>query len=177
VLLWCLIGATYFWVHQNLIYGLSGLPIWFSYAVATGIVLAAFTFKVAFTLEDAPELVTDFARSLLELNFTHGASLVDRARTVFIGIALLAALTVFFILTHRRISVGQNGMSYTPFFLYNLRTLLSKGYRLRLINPLHALHPPSPNPVPTNQHPPLPALQHPVPPFILCLLSFPRNGW
>jgi ethanolaminephosphotransferase len=110
VLLWCLIGATYLWVHQNLIYGLSGLPIWLSYTVATGLVLAAFTFKVAFTLEDAPELVTDFVRRLLELNFTRGASLVDRARTVFIGLGLLAALTVFFILARRRISVGQNGM-------------------------------------------------------------------
>ncbi|KAL2128578.1 hypothetical protein VTI74DRAFT_9003 [Chaetomium olivicolor] len=122
ILLWCLIGATYFWAHQNLVYGLSGLPIWFSYAVATGLVLAAFTFKVAFTLEDAPELVTEFTRHLLELNFTQGASLIVRARTVFIGIALLTLLTVCFILVRRRISVGQKGIS-TLLTLYTLLAL------------------------------------------------------
>ncbi|KAJ4292194.1 major facilitator super transporter protein [Collariella sp. IMI 366227] len=111
ILLWCLIGATYFWVHQNLVYGLSGLPVWLSYALSTGLVLAAFTFKIAFTLEDAPELVTDFARQLLDLNFTQGASLVTRARTVFIGIGLLALLVVGFIIAGRRISVGQKAGS------------------------------------------------------------------
>jgi ethanolaminephosphotransferase len=108
-LLWSLIGATYFWVCQNLIYGLSGLPVWLSFSAATGLVLSAFTFKVAFTLEDAPELVTEFARRLLELNFTKGAPLVTRALTVFIGIGLFAALTVIFMLARRRISVGQSG--------------------------------------------------------------------
>ncbi|KAK4123891.1 alkaline phosphatase-like protein [Parathielavia appendiculata] len=119
VLLWCFIGATYLWVHQNLIYGLSGLPIWFSFAAATGLILAAFTFKVAFTLEDAPELVTEFTRRLLNLNFTEGTSLIARARAVFIGIVLLAVLTVIFILVRRRISLGQSGPS-TLFTLYTL---------------------------------------------------------
>ncbi|KAK4153739.1 GPI ethanolamine phosphate transferase 2 [Chaetomidium leptoderma] len=120
-LLWCLIGATYFWVHQNLIYGLSGLPIWFSFSTATGLVLAAFTFKVAFTLEDAPELVTEFARRLLELNFSQGATLIARARAVFMGLALLTGITLFFMLTRRRISLGQNG----PSTLLTLYTLLA----------------------------------------------------
>jgi ethanolaminephosphotransferase len=111
VLLWCLIGATYFWVNQNLIYGVNGLPVWLSFAVATGLVLAAFTFKVAFTLEDAPELVTEFARRLLDLNFTQGASLVTRARAVFMGVALLAGLIVLFILARRRISLTQSGVA------------------------------------------------------------------
>ena len=117
ILLWCLIGATYFWVHQNLIYGLSGLPVWLSFAAATGLVLAAFTFKVAFTLEDAPELVTEFARRLLQLNFSQGANadLVSRARAVFIGIALLTSCTVIFMLTRRRISLGQSGTSPSLF--------------------------------------------------------------
>ncbi|EAQ89013.1 hypothetical protein CHGG_05632 [Chaetomium globosum CBS 148.51] len=109
-LLWCLIGATYLWVHQNLVYGLSGLPIWLSFTTTTGLVLAAFTFKVAFTLEDAPELVTDLARYILKLNFTHGATLITRARAVFIGLALLTAITVLFMLARRRISLNQSGM-------------------------------------------------------------------
>ena len=113
-LLWCLIGATYLWAHQNLIYGLSGLPIWLSFTTTTGLVLAAFTFKVAFTLEDAPELVTDLARYLLKLNFTHGATLITRARAVFIGLALLTAITVLFMLARRRISLNQSGMPCPP---------------------------------------------------------------
>jgi ethanolamine phosphate transferase 2 subunit G len=135
-LLWCLIGATYFWVCQNLIYGLNGLPVWFSFSAATGLVLAAFTFKVAFTLEDAPELVTDFARRLLELNFTKGAPLVTRALTVFIGIGLLTALTIVFLLARRRISVGQSGKP-SPSFQ----------------NPYHPSTPPKPKSKPkTNTH-------------------------
>ncbi|AEO69526.1 uncharacterized protein THITE_2120034 [Thermothielavioides terrestris NRRL 8126] len=121
VLLWCLIGATYVWVHRNLIYGLSGLPIWLNFAAATGLVLAAFTFKVAFTLEDAPELVTEFARRLLALNFTQDASLIARARAVFIGIALLTAVTIFFALSRRRISQGQPA----PATILTLYTLLA----------------------------------------------------
>ncbi|KAK3301555.1 alkaline-phosphatase-like protein [Chaetomium strumarium] len=122
ILLWGLIGATYLWVHQNLIYGLSGLPIWLSFAAATGLGLAAFTFKVAFTLEDAPELVTEFARRSLDLNFTQGASLVARARAVFMGIALLAGLTTLFILTRRRISLTESGVA-TLTTLYTLLAL------------------------------------------------------
>jgi ethanolaminephosphotransferase len=110
VLLWCLAGATYFWVHQNLIFGLSALPIWFRFTVATGLVLAAFTFKVAFTLEDAPELVTDFARQLLLLTFTQTADLVSRARAVFIGVGLGIGGVVAFMLAKQRISWVQSGM-------------------------------------------------------------------
>ncbi|KAK4250523.1 GPI ethanolamine phosphate transferase 2 [Corynascus novoguineensis] len=121
-LLWYLISATYLWVHQNLIYGLSGLPIWLSYTTAIGLVLAAFTFKVAFTLEDAPELVTDFARFSLRLNFTQDASLIARARAVFIGLALMTAVTILFMLARRRISVGQNGSS-TLLTIYTLLAL------------------------------------------------------
>ncbi len=121
VLLWFLIGATYFWVHQNLISGLSGLPIWLSVPAATALILASFTFKVAFTIEDAPELVTDFAKSLLQLTFTRDPSLIARARTVFLGLALLTAITIFFILTRRRISLSQPGTTT----LLNLFTLLS----------------------------------------------------
>ncbi|KAK4165415.1 GPI ethanolamine phosphate transferase 2 [Cladorrhinum sp. PSN259] len=120
VLLWTLVIVTYLWIHQNLVYGFSGLPIWLSFAAATGLVLAAFTFKVAFTLEDAPEIVTDFIRKVLELNFTQGADLISRARAVFIGIGLLTGTTLIFMFSKRRISLGQPG-TYT---LLTLLTLL-----------------------------------------------------
>lgn len=120
VLLWSLVILTYLWIHQNLVFGFSGLPIWLSFAAATGLVLAAFTFKVAFTLEDAPEIVTEFIRKLLELNFTQGADLISRARAVFIGIGILMGVTLMFMLSGRRISLGQPG-TYT---LLALATLL-----------------------------------------------------
>lgn len=123
ILLWCLIGATYFWVHQNLLYGFTGLPVWLSFAAATGLVLAAFTFKVAFTLEDAAELVTDFARLLLRLNFGGGEeSLVARARAVFIGIGALSTVTILSLLVRRRISLYQSGTT-TLFTLFTLLAL------------------------------------------------------
>ncbi|KAH6624527.1 alkaline-phosphatase-like protein [Chaetomium sp. MPI-SDFR-AT-0129] len=121
-LLWCLVGASYLWVHQSLIFGLSGLPIWLNYTIATGLVLAAFTFKVAFTLEDAPELVTDVARWFLQVNFTQDASLISRARAVFMGLGLLAGVVVVFMLLRRRISVGQSGAS-TLLTIYTLLAL------------------------------------------------------
>ena len=120
VLLWFLVILTYLWIHQNLVFGFSGLPIWLSFATATGLVLAAFTFKVAFTLEDAPEIVTDFIRKILELNFTQGVDLISRARAVFIGIGILTGVTLMFMLSGRRISLGQPG-TYT---LLALMTLL-----------------------------------------------------
>lgn len=63
----------------------------------TGLVLAAFTFKAAFTLEDAPELVVEFVKSSL-LDFTRGASLIARARAVFVGLGLVAMAAMGFIL-------------------------------------------------------------------------------
>lgn len=139
-------------MHQNLIYGLSGLPVWLSFTAATGLVLAAFTFKVSFTLEDAPELVTEFAKSLLKLNFTHDASLVARARAVFIGLGLLTALTVVFILARRRISLGQSGTSrsLSPPFLLSSPFLFPT-------SPLHSnkrrTNNPNPPPGPSTLHP------------------------
>ncbi|KAK3989493.1 GPI ethanolamine phosphate transferase 2 [Cladorrhinum sp. PSN332] len=126
VLLWSLVILTYLWIHQSLVYGFSGLPIWLSFAAATGLVLAAFTFKVAFTLEDAPEIVTDPIKKVLELSFTtttttttQGAvDLISRARAVFIGVGLLTGTTLLFMLSRRRISLGQPGT-------YTLLTLLT----------------------------------------------------
>ncbi|KAK3296215.1 alkaline-phosphatase-like protein [Chaetomium fimeti] len=135
-LLWCLIGVTYLWAHQSLIYGLSGLPMWFSFTTATGLVLAAFTFKVAFTLEDAPELVTDFARYILKLHLTHSATLITRARAVFIGLALLTAITVLSMLARRRISLNQSGTST----LLTLYTLLALTQSRPQNIPLYLLH-------------------------------------
>jgi len=142
-LLWTLVGITYVWTHQNLVYGLSGgLPPWLAFAVATGLVLAAFTFKVAFCLEDAPEMVTDFVKGLLRLGFStpvdgtglESIGLVTRARAVFIGLAAGVVLVVGFVLARRRISLDQSGTSSfsspPPFFFLSFFPffLVIKGY-------------------------------------------------
>lgn len=54
--------------------------------------LLALTFKVAFTHEDAPELLDWTANRVVEV--TEGFSLVTRARCVFIGIGLALAQTI-----------------------------------------------------------------------------------
>ncbi|KAH6841078.1 alkaline-phosphatase-like protein [Chaetomium sp. MPI-CAGE-AT-0009] len=135
-LLWFLIGVTYLWAHQNLVYGLTGLPMWFSFTTATGLVLAAFTFKIAFTIEDAPELVTEFVRYLLNFHFTHGATLINRARAVFIGLALLTGVTALSMLARRRISLNQSGTST----LLTLYTVLALTQSRPQNIPLYLLH-------------------------------------
>ncbi|KAK4197450.1 putative GPI ethanolamine phosphate transferase, partial [Triangularia verruculosa] len=112
ILLWCLVGATYFWIQQHLTYGLSSLPIWLSFAASTGLVLAAFTFKIAFVLEDAPELVTEFVQKLLQLNFSQESAvdLVARARAVFIGIGILMTASLGYMGLRKQISLGQPGI-------------------------------------------------------------------
>lgn len=97
--LWLLVGLTYVWTHRQLVYSFHGrIPVPINYPAMTGLVLAAFTFKAAFTLEDAPELVVPFVKSSL-LDFTRGASLIARARAVFVGLGLATTAGMFFIMT------------------------------------------------------------------------------
>lgn len=117
--LWALIGITYLWIHRQLLQGLDGLPTSLDITGSTGLVLAAFTFKLAFTNEDAPELVAGFARSLVEL--TNGASLVMRAQAVFVGLALAVACVLFFIATGNRVSKRVTAVGT----LHHLYTLLA----------------------------------------------------
>jgi len=103
-LLWFLVGATYIWIHRELVFGFNGIIAPVSYASATGMILAAVTFKVSFTKEDAPELVIGFVRSIADLGFTQGHSLVARARAVFIALGGGLLVVIFYILTRRRLS-------------------------------------------------------------------------
>ncbi|KAF3770443.1 alkaline phosphatase-like protein [Cryphonectria parasitica EP155] len=119
VRLWALISITYLWLHRELLQGFSGLPRSLAITGSTGLVLAAFTFKLAFTNEDAPELVAGFARSLLEL--TQGPSLVVRAQAVFVGLALAAACVVYFIATKNCVSQRISAVET----LHHLYTLLA----------------------------------------------------
>ncbi|ROW17799.1 hypothetical protein VPNG_00559 [Cytospora leucostoma] len=119
VRLWALVSITYLWIHRVLLQGFDGLPTSLDIAGSTGLVLAGFTFKLAFTNEDAPELVAGFARSLVEL--TDGVSLVTRAQAVFVGLGLGAACVVYFIATKSRVSRRVSAIGT----LHHLYTLLA----------------------------------------------------
>lgn len=106
-LLWALVCGTYFWIHRDLVHGFSGLSSSVSFVIATGLVLAAFAFKLSYTAEDAPELVFGFTSNVLE--HLPGASLVARAQAIFIGLALATVCVLAFILTRSRISVKTTG--------------------------------------------------------------------
>lgn len=80
-LLWAAIIIAYVLVWLQILPDLGGLPIIVSAAFTSVLMSSAFSFKLAFTFEDAPELVTGFAKSLSEI--FHGQSLLWRARTVF----------------------------------------------------------------------------------------------
>lgn len=119
VRLWVLISLTYLWMHRQLMQAFDGLPTSLSISGSSGLVLLAFAFKLAFTNEDAPELVAGFARALL--NLSQGASLVMRAQAVFVGLALAAACVVYFIVTNNRISKRMTAVET----LHHLYTLLA----------------------------------------------------
>jgi ethanolamine phosphate transferase 2 subunit G len=110
--LWILASATYLWIHRELVRGFDGLPTAVNVAGLTGLVLAAFSFKVAFTKEDSPELVGSFAKTFVDI--TKGASLVTRARAVFIGLGIAATCVIIFVATQRRISSKVSGEPALP---------------------------------------------------------------
>lgn len=120
VRLWALVSVTYLWIHRTLLRGFDGLPTSLSIAGSTGLVLAGFTFKLAFTIEDAPELVAGFARALADI--TQGAAtLVARAQAVFVGLGLGAACVVYFVATGARVSRRASALET----LHHLYTLLA----------------------------------------------------
>lgn len=90
LLLWALVAFMYALVSFKVLPNLHGLPFFAITGVTSLLVSSAFSFKLAFAAEDAPELVVG---SLKMLNDTFsGQTLVSRARVVF---ALLSVLTTF----------------------------------------------------------------------------------
>ncbi|KAH7632136.1 hypothetical protein B0T09DRAFT_356551 [Sordaria sp. MPI-SDFR-AT-0083] len=112
--MWFLVGLTYVRAHQQLVDSFHGrIPVPVNCPAMTGLVLAAFTFKAAFTLEDAPELVVPFVKSSL-LDFTRGASLIARARAVFVGLGLATAAGMGFILWESKTVSGLRLRRHQP---------------------------------------------------------------
>ncbi|KAI0127610.1 alkaline-phosphatase-like protein [Xylariales sp. AK1849] len=118
-LLWCLIIATYAMVNIELMSEFKAIPGAITKPLLSGLVVTAISFKVAFTNEDAPELVVGFARSLL--NLVDGPSLVSRARAVFVGMALTSLYPAYLLTTHKDNNTKRQALR----ILHNVLTLLT----------------------------------------------------
>ncbi|PBP17436.1 GPI ethanolamine phosphate transferase [Diplocarpon rosae] len=93
--LWALVGLAYLWTLSSLAArGFSPFPQMASAAIATALVTAALAFKLAFTFEDSPELMGGIAKVMTDNEAGVEASLIDRARIVFIAIGIALAYTI-----------------------------------------------------------------------------------
>jgi ethanolaminephosphotransferase len=107
-LLWALVGATYFWIGRDLRDGFSGLSPAPSFIIASGLTIAAFAFKLAYTNEDAPELIYGLVWRVFD--YLPRATLVARAQAVFIGLAAATAGVLWFIFSKHGAPVKTTGM-------------------------------------------------------------------
>jgi ethanolaminephosphotransferase len=106
-LLWVLVGATYLWIGRDLRIGFSGLSAAAGFIISSGLTIAAFAFKLAYTNEDAPELVSGAALKVFD--YLPRATLVARAQAVFIGLAAATAGVLWFIFGKRGAPVKTTG--------------------------------------------------------------------
>ncbi|TEA19338.1 GPI ethanolamine phosphate transferase 2 [Colletotrichum sidae] len=116
-LLWSLVSATYIYLFAQITRRLSGLHLAASSIVSGFLVFAAFTFKIAFTVEDAPELVTGTPAAINGL--LKDISLVARARVVFFGLSAIAIFCTYLSFTK------SSGKRNTGYLLHHLITLLA----------------------------------------------------
>lgn len=98
-LLWALVILAYGALSFRILARLDGLPYVLATSLSSVLVSSAFSFKLDFTSEDAPELVVGYARRLNDV--FQGQSLLWRARTVFMLTAAIAAYGIFRAVTRR----------------------------------------------------------------------------
>lgn len=92
-LLWSMIIAIFLIIWLRLMANLAGVPPALTVAVTSVLISSCFSFKLAFTKEDAPEIVTGFAQVLHE--FLGGQSLLWRARIVFLALTAVAVIAIY----------------------------------------------------------------------------------
>ena len=92
-LLWILITITYAVTLSQIVTSLEGVPFAVSAGYATILITFAFFFKLAFTAEDAPELVSGLTKTLSDA--IQGQSLPTRARIVFFCLAIGSAFAIY----------------------------------------------------------------------------------
>jgi ethanolaminephosphotransferase len=106
-LLWAIVWSTYFWVGWELMQDLDGIPTIISGSAVAGVVTSAVSFKLAFTKQDAPEVVVGLAGFFA--NLLDGPSLVTRARAVLMGIGLAATYPVYLLFLQPTKSSKEQG--------------------------------------------------------------------
>ncbi|KXJ88778.1 hypothetical protein Micbo1qcDRAFT_166219 [Microdochium bolleyi] len=116
-LLWLLVLSAYALVAWQLYHELRDVAPVISGSLITGLVTSAVSFKLAFTREDAPELMTGFASTLS--NAFSGPTLVELARAVFMGLGLAAIYPVYILLRRPAGSSPQSAMR-TLHMLYTI---------------------------------------------------------
>lgn len=102
--LWMIALAMYGIAWSRMLPHFEGVPFVLTTSVTSVLLSSAFTFKLAFTAADAPELIVGFAKTINDR--FEGQSLLWRARVVFI---CLGALSVFAVV--RGISGGRHSRS------------------------------------------------------------------
>ncbi|KAI0103084.1 alkaline phosphatase-like protein [Hypoxylon sp. NC0597] len=123
-LLWCLVVVAYGIVSVELFDDLGDIPTAILGSLVAGLTTSALSFKLAFTNEDAPELVVGLAKTLV--NIFDGPSLVNRARAVFLGLGLTSIYPLYSLVVLRTESSKMNAMRtlhhlYTMFALTQSR--------------------------------------------------------
>lgn len=94
IVLWTLVGITYAWVATCLVKdGFPGVPRSNVIPSVLALMFFAVSFKVAFTVEDAPELLKGIDSASF-LAVTQRFDLVTKARFVFLCVGLLAVLVI-----------------------------------------------------------------------------------
>ncbi|KAL7626028.1 major facilitator superfamily transporter protein [Parahypoxylon ruwenzoriense] len=119
-LLWFLVMTTYAMVSLELFNDLKNTPTVISGSVVAGIVTSVVSFKLAFTNEDAPELVVGFAKTLVYI--FDGPSLVNRARAVFLGLGLTSIYPLYSLVT-RGTAASKNEAMRILHHIYTLFAL------------------------------------------------------
>ncbi|KAI1393230.1 alkaline phosphatase-like protein [Hypoxylon trugodes] len=107
-LLWSLVIGTYAIVSWKLFNNLRNIPPVVSGSIIAGLTTSAVSFKLAFTSEDAPELIVGFARTLV--NIFDGPSLLNRARAVFLGLGITSIYPLYNLLVHGTKSSREEAM-------------------------------------------------------------------
>ncbi|RCI10772.1 hypothetical protein L249_5340 [Ophiocordyceps polyrhachis-furcata BCC 54312] len=130
-LTWALVTLSYAVVAFQIIGNLYGFPLALRLSLTSVLVSAAFSFKLAFTAHDAPELVTGLASRVNEA--LQGPSLILRFRTLFFFLALFTVLAVV------RRNHGGRFVQPSARLLHNLYTLFAMTQSRALNIPLLVL--------------------------------------
>ncbi|CAJ0540613.1 Ff.00g076380.m01.CDS01 [Fusarium sp. VM40] len=115
-LLWSILTLGYMIMSFRFLACLKSLPSMASTSITSVLLMSAYSFKLDFTSEDAPELVVGFARTLNDLFV--GQSLLWRARTAFILLGVLFGYGIY-----RSFTGGRNGQRQSAYLFHHLYTI------------------------------------------------------